>query len=57
MLFIELITRERSKRSSYQQSYMGRLDDIQTALKPLKKKSEKIKLGFMTILELVESFN
>ena len=36
---------------------MGRLDDIQTALKPLKKKSEKIKLGFMTILELVESFN
>ena len=32
---------ERSEQSSYQQSYMGRLDDIQTVLKPLRK-SEKI---------------
>ena len=32
-----LITSERSKRSSYYQSYMGYFVDIQTALKPLKK--------------------
>ena len=35
---------ERSERSSYWQSYIGRLDDIQTALKPLKK-SEKIEIN------------
>ena len=30
------IMSEQSKRSSYKQYYMGRLVDIQTALKPLK---------------------
>ena len=34
---ISLITNERSERSFYQQSYIVRLDDIQTAFKPLKK--------------------
>ena len=34
---------------------MGRLDDIQAALKPLKK-SKKLKYIFMTILGLAESF-
>ena len=34
---------------------MGRLDDIQTAIKPLKK-SENIEIHFYTILELAESF-
>ena len=33
---ITIITSERSGQSSYYQSYMGHLDDIQTALKPLK---------------------
>ena len=32
-----IITSERSERSFYEQSYIGRLDDIQTALKRLKK--------------------
>ena len=32
-----LITSEQSERSSYWHSYMGRLDDIQTTLKPLQK--------------------
>ena len=32
-----IITSERSERSSYQQSYMGRPVNIQSALKPLKK--------------------
>ena len=40
-----LVTNERSERCSYYQSYMGRLDDIQTALKPLKK-SENIDINF-----------
>ena len=31
-----LITNERNERSSYQQSYIGRLDENQTTLKPLK---------------------
>ena len=31
------ISSERSERRSYYQSYMGHLEDIQTALKPLKK--------------------
>ena len=31
------ITSGRSERSSYYKSYMGHLDDIQTALRPLKK--------------------
>ena len=34
---------------------MGRLDDFEIALKPLKK-SEKLEFIFMTILELAESF-
>ena len=36
---------ERSERISYLQSYIGRPNDIQTALKPLKK-SEKIEIHF-----------
>ena len=40
-----IITSEQSERSSYYQSYMGRLDDIQTALKPLKK-WEKTEIPF-----------
>ena len=40
-----LITKERSERDSYYQSYMGRLDDIQTALKSLKKIG-KIEINF-----------
>ena len=32
-----LVTSERSERCSYQQSFMGRLVYIQTALKPLGK--------------------
>ena len=52
---VQFVTSERSERSSYLQSYMGRLDDIQTALKPLKK-IEKIEKKFMTILGLAESF-
>ena len=40
-----VIMSERSERSSYQQSYIGHLDDIQTALKPLQK-SEKIETNF-----------
>ena len=35
-----VVTSERSDRSTYQQSYICHLDDIRTALKPLKK-SEK----------------
>ena len=42
---LRLITNERSERSSYNQSYMGRLVDIQTALKPLKK-WDKIEIYF-----------
>ena len=36
-----MITSEGIEQSSYQQSYMDHLVDIQTALKPLKK-SEKV---------------
>ena len=32
-----------SERNSYLQSYMGRLDDIQTALKPLRNIKKKMK--------------
>ena len=39
------ITSEWSERSFYEQLFMGRLNDIQTALK-LKKKSEKIEIDF-----------
>ena len=39
LLFI--ITSERSKLSSYQQSYRDNFDDIQTALKPLRKIEKK----------------
>ena len=53
MLFIQaweiiinmIITSERSERCSYYQTYLGRLVEIQTALKP-KKKSEKIEIEF-----------
>ena len=41
---------ERSEWSSYQQLYVSHLEDIQTSLKPLKKKN------FMNILGLAESF-
>ena len=34
---VNLVTSERGERSSYQQSHMGRLDDIKSALKSLKK--------------------
>ena len=36
-LYKWVFTIERSKRSSYLQLYIGRLDDTQTAIKPLKK--------------------
>ena len=36
-----VIMSERIELSSYQQSYMGRIDDIQTALKPFKKSEKK----------------
>ena len=36
-----LITSEQSKQVSYWQSYIGRLDDIQTALKQLGKNGDK----------------
>ena len=49
-----IITSERNERSSYQQSYMGHLGDIQTALKPLKK-GKKLKYIFITVLGLVET--
>ena len=40
-----MITSERSERSSYKQLYVSRPDDIQIALKPIKK-SEKIEINF-----------
>ena len=52
---ITIITSERSGQSSYYQSYMGHLDDIQTALKPLKK-SEKIEINLYDRLRLDKSF-
>ena len=42
---IQVITSEQSEWSFYQQSCMGNLDVIQTALKPLKR-SEKIEIDF-----------
>ena len=51
-----LVTSERRERSSYQQFYMGCLDDIQTALKPLQKIGNSFKYIFMTILGLADSF-
>ena len=42
---MQVITIEQSERSSYWQSYIGYLDDIHTALKPLKN-SEKVKINF-----------
>ena len=36
---------------------MSRLEDIQTALKPLKQIGEKLKYIFIIILGLAESFN
>ena len=45
MLYI-IITSERNERSHYYQSYMGRLVEIQTALKPLQKISEKNEIHF-----------
>ena len=50
-----LITSERSERSSFYQSYISSLDDIQTALK-LKKKLEKIEIKRYDFLGLAESF-
>ena len=50
------ITSERSERSSYYQSYMDRFVDIQTALRPFRKIGKKLKLIFMTIIGLAESF-
>ena len=49
-----MITSERSEWSSYYQSYIGRLDDIQTALKSFKKTLKKLEYIFMTILGLAE---
>ena len=40
-----IATSEQSKGSSYQQSYMGCLDDIQTVLKPLRKIGKKIEIN------------
>ena len=40
-----IITSEQSEWSSYYQSFIGRLDNIQTAIKPLQK-SEKIIINF-----------
>ena len=48
-LFGYIITSERSERCYYYQSYVGRLDDIQTAFKP-KIKNKKLKYIFMIIL-------
>ena len=41
-----IITSEQRERNSYQQSYIGHLDDIQTALKRLEI-SEKIEIYFL----------
>ena len=43
--YMHFITSERSEQSSYWQTYLGRFDDMQTALRPLKK-SEKIEIHF-----------
>ena len=48
-----IITSERSDQSSFYQSYIGDLDGIQTALKPLKK--PKKLFHFIIILRLAES--
>ena len=51
-----IITSERSKQSSNKQSYMDRLVDIQSAVKPLKKIGKKLKYIFRTSLRPAESF-
>ena len=48
-----MFTSERIERSSYLQSYMGHLDDSQTALKSFRK-SEKIEIHFYDHLGLAE---
>ena len=40
-----IITSERSEPNSHYQSYMGRIDDIQTALRPIKNR-KKIEINF-----------
>ena len=35
-ILVHIIANERSEQSSYYQSYMGRLDDIQTSLNSIK---------------------
>ena len=49
-------TSERSEWSFYQQSYMGRLNAIQTVLKPLKNSAKIFKYIFMSILGIAELF-
>ena len=51
---LNLITTGQSEQSSYWQSYMDHLDDVQTARKPLKKR-KKLKYIFMTFLGLAKS--
>ena len=41
IIFSVIFMSERSERSSYQQSYIGRPVDIQTAVEPLKKIAKK----------------
>ena len=43
-LLVNVITSERSEQSFYQESYMGRLDDIQTALKPFNKLGKNLNM-------------
>ena len=52
---VQFVTSERSERSSYLQSYMGRLDDIQTALKPLKKR-KKMEINFNDHLMIIKIY-
>ena len=52
--YLHIVTSERSERSSNYQSYIGRLDDLQTALKVFKKNHKKLKHIFMLILGLAE---
>ena len=53
---MQLVTSEWSERSSYYQSYIGCLDDIQTDLdRTLEKNRKKLKYSFIPILRLAES--
>ena len=45
-----MITSERSERNTYYLSYMGRLDYIQTALKPFKK-SRKTEIIYLYLFQ------